>query len=83
MNLLRSHNALNLMHFSTILSAPVEVYMSTFDAGIGQIRGELNSYILRSWDWRVRAEMGKDPVTDISWLRADLYSKVPVAHRLV
>jgi hypothetical protein len=23
----------------------IQVYMSTFDAGIGQIRGELNSYL--------------------------------------
>ena len=26
----------------------IQVYMSTFDAGIGQIRGELNSYLIRN-----------------------------------
>jgi hypothetical protein len=30
--------------YPSILGCSTTVYMSTFDAGIGQIRGELNSY---------------------------------------
>jgi hypothetical protein len=50
------------------------VYMSTFDAGIGQIRGELNSYRFLSPD--IYLVSGRAPLLDLKPYRVDRFSAI-------